>query len=192
MRDTHVNVGSKIRAFRKRNKVSLTELSRLTGIAPSNLSSIELNKTSPTLSTLLRIAGAFGMRIGAFLDEVVYTKTVFLKEDEKVPSTSGGPEPGVHRLTTDVAFNKMDATLIVLASELKEIRGIAPGTDRLVYCLEGELTAVVEDQTYHLGRGDACYLLPDAVATLKADGRSRVSILVVSTPGSRVAPPFAE
>lgn len=63
------DVGSKIRIFRLRKKISLNELSRMTGIAVSNLSSMELGKSSPTLSTLVKIADAFEVRAGVFLDE---------------------------------------------------------------------------------------------------------------------------
>ena len=48
---SEVNIGAKIRWYRKRKNISLAQLSAVTGIAASNLSSIELNKTSPTLNT---------------------------------------------------------------------------------------------------------------------------------------------
>ncbi len=56
-------VGARIRLYRRKKNLSLTDLSRLTGIAASNLSSIELNKTSPTLNTLIKIADAFDMKV---------------------------------------------------------------------------------------------------------------------------------
>ncbi|MBM4328793.1 MAG: helix-turn-helix transcriptional regulator, partial [Deltaproteobacteria bacterium] len=73
---TRLRVGPNIRELRKRKGLSLPKLAKLTGIAASNLSSLELNKSSPTLNTLVRIAAAFNMKLGAFLDEVVYEKAV--------------------------------------------------------------------------------------------------------------------
>jgi transcriptional regulator with XRE-family HTH domain len=70
MSSSEIHVAEQIRAFRKKKKLSLTDLSKLTGIAASNLSSIELGKSSPTLNTLVKIASAFHLRAGLFLDEV--------------------------------------------------------------------------------------------------------------------------
>ncbi len=41
MSSSEIHVGEQIRAFRKKKKLSLTDLSKITGIAASNLSSIE-------------------------------------------------------------------------------------------------------------------------------------------------------
>ena len=59
MKPDAINLGANIRASRNKRKMSLTELSEKTGIAASNLSSIELGKSSPTLNTLVKIAAAF-------------------------------------------------------------------------------------------------------------------------------------
>ncbi len=74
MNQSEIDAGAKIRSYRKRKGLSLTRLSEITGIAASNLSSLELNKTSPTLQTLARIADAFDVKISEFLDEIFYRK----------------------------------------------------------------------------------------------------------------------
>ncbi|MBM3298938.1 MAG: helix-turn-helix domain-containing protein, partial [Deltaproteobacteria bacterium] len=164
MKEVDVKVGSKIRAFRMRKALSLVDLAQMTGIAASNLSSIELNKSSPTLHTLVKIAHAFGLRIGEFLDGVMYTKAVLCPKaaPEAAKSTSSGHWH--HSLTSEVPFSKMDASVIVFQSTLDREKQIEPGTDRFVYCLEGEITASVDDQTYPLTQGDGLYLLPEAIA----------------------------
>jgi len=185
MSDGGIDVGSKIRAYRKSKNLSLIELSRRTGIAASNLSSIELNKSSPTLGTIIKIADAFGMKAGPFLDDVLYQKAVVHRGSGTSPSEDirTGSEQCV--LTDGVMLNRMDAKVIILTEDDEGLPLENQGADRFVYCLEGSLIARVGREDHHLSKGDSVYLLPEAVATLSGDGKAGASILVVNTPGKK-------
>jgi DNA-binding XRE family transcriptional regulator len=184
MTDTEIDVGSRIRAYRKRIGISLTELSRLTGIAASNLSSIELNKTSPTLGTILKIAEAFGMRVAPFLDEVLYRKAVVRKGKKPEQPDNGQMRPRSLNLTDDVMLNMMDARIIHLLPNMEPVLAETPGTDRFAYCLEGEISVEVKnDHFYCLVKGDSIYLLPDAVAYFNVTEGPGASLLLVNAPG---------
>jgi transcriptional regulator with XRE-family HTH domain len=186
MSDSEINVGSKIRAYRKSRNLSLIELSRRTGIAASNLSSIELNKSSPTLGTIIKIAGAFGMKTGPFLDEALYQKAAVHRGSAASPSKvirTSGEEQRV--LTDGVMLNKMDAKVIILTADDEGALVDEPGTDRFVYCLEGSFIARVDREHHRLAKGDSIYLLPEAVALLSAADQAGASILVVNTPGKK-------
>jgi DNA-binding XRE family transcriptional regulator len=167
MTDQHINVGARIRAFRQGKGLSLVELSRRTGIAPSNLSSIELNKSSPTLATLMKIAHAFDMRIGEFLANALYSKAVLARAPALVSSQVGPAGLHVHHFTESVSFNKMDAFMVTVVSGLASPPPLEPGTDRILCCLLGEIRASADDQTYDLSMHDILYLLPEASAMLE-------------------------
>ncbi len=186
MSDSDIDVGSKIRAYRKSRNLSLIELSRRTGIAASNLSSIELSKSSPTLSTIIRIADAFGMKAGPFLDEVLYQKVVLCRESAAASSEgirTGGATQCV--LTDRVMLNKMDARIIILGDDVEDVPVEEPGTDRFVYCLEGSFIARVDWEDYLLSEGDSMYLLPEATALLRSADEAGARILVLNTPGKK-------
>lgn len=51
---------TRLRVLREARGLTLEELSRLTGIAPSNLSQIETGKTDPRWSTVMRVLDALG------------------------------------------------------------------------------------------------------------------------------------
>ena len=176
-----LNVGAKIRAFRKGKGLSLVELSRRTGIAPSNLSSIELNKSSPTLGTLLKIAHAFGMRLGEWLDNALYSKAILCTGPVEKPGELAATESVAHHLTAGVTFNRMKAYIIAVSSEAPDTLPLMPGVDRLLYCLSGEITAAVDDQTYLLGTNDCLYLLPEAFISLENRSEAPSALLVVTT-----------
>lgn len=185
MADNDIDVGSKIRAYRKSRSLSLMDLSRRTGIAASNLSSIELNKSSPTLGTIIKIADAFGMKTGPFLDDVLYKKAVVQRGVDTLPSEDTRVDIGQHVITDGVMLNKMDAKVMVLREDSECVPVEEQGTDRFVYCLEGSFTASVDRERHHLSKGDSVYLLPEAVALLSAAGEAGACVLVVNTPGKK-------
>lgn len=167
MTDQHINVGARIRAFRQGKGLSLVELSKRTGIAPSNLSSIELNKSSPTLATLMKIAHAFEMRIGEFLADALYSKAVFARAPAPVSSRVGPAGLHVHHYTDSVSFNRMDASMVTVVSGPASPPTLKPGADRILCCLLGMIRVTVDDRTYDLSTHDILYLLPEASAMLE-------------------------
>lgn len=176
-----MRVGAKIRAYRLRRGISLTSLSEITGIAASNLSSIELDKTSPTLATLVKIASAFGVRVGAFLDGVLYRKAVLCRKEEAEQEGDLHGAGSVHLLTREVSINEMDARLMVFREPGQSLSVLPEGTDRFLYCVEGSVRVRVDDETYELRSGDSLYLLPEASATFLKEDRDRGAVLVVNS-----------
>jgi len=175
-----INFGANIRAFRNKKKMSLIELSEKTGIAASNLSSIELGKSFPTLNTLMKIAAVFNMKAGIFLDEILYKKAVKCPKGlgKKLPMDS--EKVSMELLTSGVALNRMDSALIALypSSVIKQADQI--GTDRFVYCLSGEITVLTEDEENLLQEGDSLYIMPEVNARLENRASREASALVVS------------
>jgi len=152
-----LDVGARIRAFRKRNKLSLNQLSKLTGIAASNLSSIELNKTSPTLATLLRIAEAFDMSVGALLDQVLPTTVSVCRRGEG--ETIEASELGVTNLdlTGNIYRAGLAASLVRLDPTAAAFDLGAISADRFLYVLEGAATVGVNGEMIALTAGDSLY-----------------------------------
>ncbi len=180
MPSSEINVGEQIRAFRKKKKLSLIDLSRLTGIAASNLSSIELGKSSPTLNTLVKIASAFQLRAGVFLDEVLYKKAVFCPKCEGTNAEALSPGVSTELLTGKATLNKMEAKIASLNSPDRWVPFGDDYTDHFVYCLHGAVTAEVDHEIYRLGEGDGLYLLPEAKATFSNRTAGESSLLIVT------------
>lgn len=179
MKTADINVGAKIRAYRERNGVTLKQLSQLTGIAASNLSSIELNKSSPTLNTLLKIATAFGVKAGTFLDGVLYRKAVLCPVEEGQVVASRHQAISELLLTGGVTMNRMDANIVTADPLASFTLSTSPGADILVYCLEGTLSVQVDDDSFAVQSGDCLYLLPEASPILRTGTGSGAKILVV-------------
>lgn len=64
--------GENIKKIRKRKKMTGKRLAELAGYAPSFISEIEHNKTSPTIATLENLAQALDVMPSVILDEKFY------------------------------------------------------------------------------------------------------------------------
>lgn len=171
------DVGAKIRAFRLRKKISLNELSRMTGIAASNLSSMELGKSSPTLSTLVKIADAFGVRAGVFLDQALYRKAVLCRKGQGEIVESAPNAKGL-LLTCGVWLNRMQVEILAIGAG-GTVQLMPHGEERFLYCLQGALAGHAEEETYFLLEGDGLYLMPEAEMALENESASESSALLV-------------
>jgi len=70
-------IGNNIKLFRRKEKLTLNELSKKTGISPSFLSNIESGLKQPTLLTLEKIANALKINITSlFINREKSTNTI--------------------------------------------------------------------------------------------------------------------
>jgi hypothetical protein len=175
-----IDLGRNLRAFRHKKKLSLIGLSKMTGIAASNLSSMELGKSSPTLETVARLAEAFGIRAGVLLDEVLFRRAVLCPRQEREQMETSAPGVSVGDLTGTVGLNRMESKLVLLEPSSQPIRACSPGTDRFIYCLRGTVTATVGEEDYLLRDGDSLYLLPEADAEMENSGSPEACVLIVN------------
>ena len=150
-----VNVGSRLRTLREERNISIRGLARNSGLSANALSMIERGKTSPSVSTLYKLADALGIPITTFFgEEVEKNAVVFIKSDERsrVPFQRGvweglGGENFVGRvepfvLTLESGANSGIHTMIHTGHEF-------------VFCLRGQLEYQVEEQFYMLEPGDS-------------------------------------
>ena len=85
----HEDTGSRLKALRQRAGLTLRVLGKKADIAPSYLSNLERNGSSPTLATLQRILTALGASLEAFFAEPAAsaaTGCVFRREGMRLAS----------------------------------------------------------------------------------------------------------
>lgn len=63
-----MGIGKRVLQLRLQSKMTQQEISALTGLAVSYLSRLENEKITPSIRTLNRIAGAFGVEVGRLLE----------------------------------------------------------------------------------------------------------------------------
>jgi quercetin dioxygenase-like cupin family protein/DNA-binding XRE family transcriptional regulator len=151
----NIDVGARLRELRTERGLSMRSLSRLSGLSTNALSMIERSLTSPSVSTLYKIADALGVPITAFFrQEPARKQIVFCKASERrrIPVPRGlweglggesfaeGVEPLM--ITLERGANSGHFSMLHSGHEF-------------VLCLEGELHYEVEEERFTLLPGDS-------------------------------------
>ncbi|QHW31783.1 helix-turn-helix domain-containing protein [Paenibacillus rhizovicinus] len=85
-----MDIGSTIRAIRKRKDITIAQICEDTGLSQGFMSQVETNKTSPSIATLENIANALKVPLAYLLLRKEERMQIVRKTDRKV--TTSGPE----------------------------------------------------------------------------------------------------
>lgn len=150
-----VDVGQRLRILREERGISMRALARRSGLSANALSMIERGLTSPSVSTLNKLASALEVPITAFFrEEPVREQVVFRKASERtrVPFLRGVMEG----LGGESFVGRVEAFLLTLESGGSSgPHGMIHTGHEMVFCLRGTLEYEVEDQRYVLEPGDS-------------------------------------
>lgn len=83
-----MDIGSTIRAIRKRKNITIAQICEETGLSQGFMSQVETNKTSPSISTLESIAKALQVPLAYLLLQKQERMNIVRKEERKI-TTSG-------------------------------------------------------------------------------------------------------
>lgn len=154
-RDQVLTVGRNLRRIRRSHRLSLRDLASESGLAVNTLSRIENDRTSPSISTLQRVALALGVSIVDFFESEAPGVSVV-----HVRSGHGPRVPFHHGGFRDLGTGMMERRVVPLLVTLEPGSGtglepIAHSGHEFVYCLAGGITYGIRDQAYLLGPGDS-------------------------------------
>jgi transcriptional regulator with XRE-family HTH domain len=174
-----VDVGSRLRKLREMHGMSMRALAAKSGLSANALSVIERGKTSPSVSTLYKLADALGVSVTAFFGEVMEKQQViFLKSDKRtrIPFSRGifeglGGEKFVGRVEPFVLTLESGAT--------SGSHSMTHTGHEFVFCLHGELEYTVEKKTYPMSSGDSLLFAAQLNHKWKNPGRTVANALVV-------------
>ncbi|MFZ5921039.1 MAG: helix-turn-helix domain-containing protein [Chloroflexota bacterium] len=150
-----VDVGKRLRQLREEHGISMRRLATLSGLSANALSMIERGKTSPSVSTLYKLADALEIPITAFFSGVPEKEqVVFIKSDSRahVPFTRGVWEG----LGGEQFVGRVEPFVLTLESGASSgPHHMAHSGHEFVFCLRGQLEYQVENQFYILDPGDS-------------------------------------
>jgi transcriptional regulator with XRE-family HTH domain len=149
------DVGSQVRALRQQQGLSMRALSELCELSPNAISLIERGITSPSVSTLHRLATALKVPITSFFENLGRGANVIRSRPGERSFTGSGSV-----LLENLGSGLVGQTLAPFVVTLQ------PGADsgplamihtghELVFCLQGELEYRIEEQSYRLTAGES-------------------------------------
>jgi transcriptional regulator with XRE-family HTH domain len=150
-----IEIGTRLRSLREERHISMRELARRSGLSANALSMIERGLTSPSVSTLTKLANAMEVPITAFFrEEPERTSIVFRKATERsrMPFLRGMWEG----LGGESFSGRMEAFLLTLETGGSSgPHGLIHTGHEFVFCLRGNLEYEVENKRFEMEPGDS-------------------------------------
>lgn len=149
------DVGAQVKALREQRGLSMRGLARLCDLSPNAISLIERGASSPSVSTLHRLATALHVPITAFFEEQAEKMELILSRAGARPY-SGNVQVVLESLGSGLEGQTLEPFVVTLKPGAGS-GGPAMVHDghELVYCLQGEVEYKVAGQSCRLGAGDA-------------------------------------
>ena len=176
-------IGERIKSLRGERRLSLEQLSNLTGFDVELLSNIEVNKVQPQLGTLMKLAKALDSAFGRLISGVGDKHySVTRKGEQKVVSRSTS-QKGKRQIYTykslapEVKGRHMEALIVQLEENPDDKMSVHEG-EEFIYVLDGIVTLKIGDDRFELDRGDSVYYL-STTPHLVASKSGKTTILAV-------------
>lgn len=154
-----IDIGTKIRKLRKKNKISIAQLSEATGLSTGLISQIERNMVSSSIEALWKISKALNVSIGYFFDEEsqISHEPIVRKNKRKIIKTADSR--AIYELLCPDLSKKIEFLNIVLQpmdSNTKDL--ICHEGEEAGIIIKGKMLVKYGDKEYILEEGDSIYL----------------------------------
>ena len=174
-----IDVGNRLRQLREARRVSMRTLATMSGLSANALSMIERGKTSPSVSTLYRIADALTVPVTDFFGpDEARKKVVFLKSEERTRLSF------LRGLWEGLGGEQFTGRAMPFLITLENGASSGPNTmlhsgHEFVFCLRGELEYQVEGHTYPMESGDSLLFAAHLKHRWRNPGATVTSALIV-------------
>ena len=179
-------IGKRIKELREAKKISLTDLSKQSGVQLATLSRIENLKMSGTVESHLNIAKALGVDITDLYRGITKEE----KRPTEVRTAEALTEKFAHSdqayfeiLTGNILSKKMMPILLKIEPGGKtNAEQNQPGTEKFVFVLEGSVAVWVGGKAYSLAKNDTFYFNAALEHDFVNSGPGPAKVIVVGTP----------
>ena len=159
-------IGRQLRKLRRDNGLTVTDLSRSSGVSIAMISKIENGQTSPSLSTLQRLADSLSVPVtGLFRQFEEHRDASFVRAGVGLEIERRGSRAGHHyRLLGHGVRSEVDVEpyLITLTDKSDEFAMFQHRGVEFIHVLEGEMDYRHSDRIYRLKPGDSLLFDPQA------------------------------
>ena len=183
--DRSIRVGRQIRHWRLVKGFTLRDMAKLVGCSESFLSKIENDRTTPSLSTLHKIAVALELSIsdifGSGESEVVTRaneRNMLLVDGDE----SDGDQTRLEQLVPAKKGRLLQADMYIIPPGGGSNGEIQHSGEEFGFVMEGSLFLTVDNMSYHLEEGDSFIFRSELTHTFSNKGNTVARVLWVNTP----------
>jgi len=180
-----MNIGDKLRYFRKEKKMTLQELSEKSGVAVATLSRMETGKMTGTLESHAQIAKALDVNLTELYKDLERSQSPIHLQKSELPADIFTYEKGssIRMLVSKVLEKKMMPQLVAIEPYGKTHKEqTKPGSEKFVYVLSGNVEIFVGDEKYSLKNGDSLYFDSSIIHYIVNPAAKESECLVVISP----------
>jgi quercetin dioxygenase-like cupin family protein len=183
--DAHCErIGGRLKKVREEKKLTITQLSQLTGFDEEVLTRIESGAECPQLGTVIKLSKALDSALQRLISDEGEHLYVVTRRDERKEITRSTTTQGQRAaytymsLAPEVKGRHMEPLIVELEAMPTEERSIHQG-DEFIYVLQGEVTLDIGEDHFELSPGDSAYYLSTTPHLLAAkEGKARVLAII--------------
>ncbi len=162
----------RVKAERAQRSWTLAQLAERSGVSRSMLSQVERGEANPTFAVAYRIAQAFGLSLGALVDEEEHGPRIEVVRAADRPLDEVDDEKvvrGLHPLHLERSVECYELRLQAGGDFPSEAH--LPGTREFLTVTKGRMRITVAGDTQELAAGDSAYYPADGTHTITNAGR---------------------
>ncbi|PFO63939.1 DNA-binding protein [Bacillus cereus] len=172
MEEIQLILAKNLKTIREKEKMSLEKVSQLTGVSKTMIGQIERGESSPTLTTIWKIANGLKVSFTSLINNPQPDTKVVLRNDVQVLSEDNGR----YKVYPSFPFQD-DRNFEIYTVEIETegklcSEGHKEGTEEFITVFEGELTIEINDCQYKLNSGDAIRFKADKSHSYYNSGRT--------------------
>ena len=178
--DSDINhIGQRIRRLRRDSKMTLLEVATASSLSVGFLSQVERNLTGISISSLVNVAKALGVPLGALLEHPRQAQPDS-HEGRRESYRVGPMRQSYERLSTTFKGSQLNAVK-VLMMEGYSSEWVAHGGDEFVYVLSGQVRYTLRKKDYPLRAGDSLHFDANERHRVVNAGPGPAELIVVGT-----------
>lgn len=176
MEEIHLILAKNLKTIREREKLSLDKVAELSGVSKTMIRQIEKGESSPTLTTIWKIANGLKISFTALINNPQPDTKVVLREDVQVLAE----DEGKYRVYPSFPFQDDRRFEMYMVEIEKEGRLNAEahreGTEEYLIIFDGELTLQVDGDEYKVKSGDSIRFKADRPHSYQNSGETLVRL----------------
>jgi transcriptional regulator with XRE-family HTH domain len=177
-----MNIGKKIKEFRKARNFTIKELSERAECTPSLISQLEHGKTDPSISMLKRIADVLQVNIVDFFMKDVNHEDVVTHVNDRVDIQLKRWDARIQSLVRNVTNKKMQPFYTVIKPGGGSHGMYSHEGEEFGFVIKGRLTLMLNDRTYTINKNESFYTSSKIPHDWGNNGKEDVVIIWVITP----------
>lgn len=161
------DLGSKIKTIREQRDMTVEKLSELSNCPEELIVKLEAGELIPSLTPLMKLSRALGVRLGTFLDDANSDSAVIHRKNEMEAaihfsgnlSSSDNPILDFFALARNKSDRHMEPFIIDVHPPAYETTPLSTHEgEEFIYVLTGKLEIFYGKEVYKLEEGDSIYL----------------------------------